>query len=193
MSILVDHEIRKEIGEGRLILEPYDDALIQPNSYDVRLSDRFSWHEKGEYSKNIIDPYQSDSILEGLVHVVDESIVIEPGFFVLGATLEKICLPKNIVGQLTGKSSLARLGIMVHVTAGFIDAGFSHPPAQITLEIVNVGNRPVRLHAGMSIAQMVFTRTADCLVPYNEKPNAKYNGQVAAAHSKYYLNPTQVL
>ncbi|RTL37628.1 MAG: dCTP deaminase [Candidatus Melainabacteria bacterium] len=193
MSILVDHEIRKEIGEGRLILEPYDDSLIQPNSYDVRLSDRFSWHEKGEYSKSIIDPYQSESILEGLVHVVDESIVIEPGFFVLGATLEKICLPKNIVGQLTGKSSLARLGIMVHVTAGFIDAGFSHPPAQITLEIVNVGNRPVRLHAGMSIAQMVFTRTADCLVPYNEKPNAKYNGQVAAAHSKYYLNPTQVL
>lgn len=193
MSILVDHEIRKEIGEGRLILEPYDDALIQPNSYDVRLSDRFSWHEKGEHGKNIIDPYQSESILEGLVHVVDESIVIEPGFFILGATLERICLPKNIVGQLTGKSSLARLGIMVHVTAGFIDAGFSHPPAQITLEIVNVGNRPVRLHAGMSIAQMVFTRTADCLVPYNEKPNAKYNGQVAAAHSKYYLNPTQVI
>lgn len=193
MSILVDHEIRKEIGEGRLILEPYDDALIQPNSYDVRLSDRFSWHEAGEFAKKVIDPYESDSILEGLVHVIDESIVIEPGFFVLGATLEKICLPKNIVGQLTGKSSLARLGIMVHVTAGFIDAGFSHPPAQITLEIVNVGNRPVRLHAGMSIAQMVFTRTADCLVPYNEKPNAKYNGQVAAAHSKYYLNPSQVL
>lgn len=193
MSILVDHEIRREIAEGKLILEPYDDALIQPNSYDVRLASSFSWHEKGEYQKNIIDPYQSDSILEGLVHVVDESIVIEPGFFVLGATLERICLPKNIVGQLTGKSSLARLGIMVHVTAGFIDAGFSHPPAQITLEIVNVGNRPVRLHAGMSIAQMVFTRTADCLVPYNEKPNAKYNGQLAAAHSKYYLNPAQTL
>lgn len=193
MSILVDHEIRREIAEGKLILEPYDDALIQPNSYDVRLASSFSWHEKGEYQKNIIDPYQSDSILEGLVHVVDESIVIEPGFFVLGATLERICLPKNIVGQLTGKSSLARLGIMVHVTAGFIDAGFSHPPAQITLEIVNVGNRPVRLHAGMSIAQMVFTRTADCLVPYNEKPNAKYNGQLAAAHSKYYLNPAQAL
>ncbi|CAN5736359.1 dCTP deaminase [soil metagenome] len=193
MTILVDHEIRKEIGEGNLILEPFDDALIQPNSYDVRLSDRFSWHEKGEWANKVIDPYISDSILEGLVHVVDESIVIEPGFFVLGATLERICLPKYIVGQLTGKSSLARLGIMVHVTAGFIDAGFSHPPAQITLEIVNVGNRPVRLHAGMSIAQMVFTRTADCLVPYNEKPNAKYNGQQAAAHSKYYLNPTQVL
>lgn len=76
----------------------------------------------------------------------------------------------------------------MHVTAGFIDAGFSDPPAQITLEIVNVGSRPVRLHAGMAIAQMVFTRTAQCLVPYNQKPNAKYNGQPAAAHSRYYLN-----
>jgi dCTP deaminase len=78
---------------------------------------------------------------------------------------------------------------MVHVTAGFIDAGFSHPPAQITLEIVNVGNRPVRLHAGMAIGQMVFTRTVECQVAYNEKPGAKYNGQPAAAHSRYYLNP----
>jgi dCTP deaminase len=81
---------------------------------------------------------------------------------------------------------------MVHVTAGFIDAGFSHPPAQITLEILNVGNRPVRLHAGMSIGQMVFTRTAMCDLPYHKKPGAKYNGQKAAAHSKYYLNKTSV-
>ncbi len=185
MSILVDHEIRQAISEGKLILAPYDETLIQPNSYDVRLSDRFSWHDAGE---EIIDPYDSQSVLKGLVHVVDENIVIKPGQFVLGATLERICLPRDVVGQLTGKSSLARLGVMVHVTAGFIDAGFSHPPAQITLEIVNVGNRPVRLHAGMSIAQMVFTRTAECLVAYNEKPTAKYNGQPAAAHSRYYLN-----
>lgn len=190
MSILVDFEIRKEIAEGKLILEPYDDALIQPNSYDVRLANRFSWHET---SDEVIDPYESETISSGLVSLVDDSIVIKPGHFVLGATLERICLPKDIVGQLTGKSSLARLGIMVHVTAGFIDAGFSHPPAQITLEIVNVGNRPVRLHAGMSIAQMIFTRTAECLVPYNEKPNAKYNGQAAAAHSRYYLNAAQAL
>jgi dCTP deaminase len=185
MSILVDHEIRAVVAEGKLIIEPYDDALIQPNSYDVRLSSRFSWHEPGE---EIIDPYDSESVLAGLVHVEAESVVLQPGQFILGATAERVCLPKNIVGQLTGKSSLARLGVMVHVTAGFIDAGFSHPPAQITLEIVNVGRRPVRLHAHMSIAQMVFTRTADCLVPYNEKPNAKYNGQPAAAHSRYYLN-----
>lgn len=185
MSILVDHEIRKEIAEGRLILTPFEEKLIQPNSVDVRLASGFSWHEKGE---SIIDPYDSQSVLQGLVHVADDSLIMQPGQFILGATLEKICLPRNIVGQLTGKSSLARLGVMVHVTAGFIDAGFSHPPAQITLEIVNVGNRPVRLHAGMPIAQMVFTRTADCEIAYNEKPGAKYNGQPAAAHSRYYLN-----
>jgi len=185
MSILVDFEIRAEVEEGRLIIEPYDASLVQPNSYDVRLSDRFSWHEPGD---SIIDPFDSQSVLAGLVHTVDQSVVLQPGQFILGATEERVCLPRNIVGQLTGKSSLARLGVMVHVTAGFIDAGFSHPPAQITLEIVNVGRRPVRLYAHMAIAQMVFTRTADCLLPYNEKPNAKYNGQPAAAHSRYYLN-----
>lgn len=185
MSILVDFEIKQEVAEGRLVIEPYNESLIQPNSYDVRLADSFSWHEAGD---QVIDPYDSQSVLNGLVHVVDESIVVEPGQFVLGATLERVCLPDDIVGQLTGKSSLARLGVMVHVTAGFIDAGFSHPPAQITLEIVNVGNRPVRLHAGMSIAQMVFTRTQPCRTPYHKKPNAKYNGQPAAAHSRYYLN-----
>ena len=185
MSILVDHEIRREIAQGKLILEPYQDELVQPNSYDVRLSNRFSWHERGE---QIIDPYDSQSVLQGLVHTVDDSVVLHPGQFLLGATLERISLPRDIVGQLTGKSSLARLGVMVHVTAGFIDAGFSNPPAQITLEIVNVGNRPVRLHAGMPIAQMVFTRTEACEVAYHEKPGAKYNGQPAAAHSRYYLN-----
>jgi len=189
MSILVDFEIREEVAAKKLIIEPYDPSLVQPNSYDVRLSNRFSWHEPGEA---IIDPYDSESVLFGLAHVIDSSIVLNPGQFILGATEESVCLPNYIVGQLTGKSSLARLGVMVHVTAGFIDAGFSHPPAQITLEIVNVGSRPVRLHAGMSIAQMVFTRTAECQLPYNEKPSAKYNGQPAAAHSRYYLNTAAV-
>ena len=185
MSILVDHEIRAEIAEGKLIIEPFEDILIQPNSYDVRLDDRFGWHER---SDEIIDPYKSETVLANVVHVQGDSILLHPGQFILGATLEKLCLPRDIVGQLTGKSSLARLGVMVHVTAGFIDAGFSHPPAQITLEIVNVGNRPVRLHAGMPIGQMVFTRTAPCEVAYHEKANAKYNNQPAAAHSRYYMN-----
>ncbi|MBN9396142.1 MAG: dCTP deaminase [Candidatus Melainabacteria bacterium] len=189
MTILVDREIRQEIESGKLIITPYEDRLVQPNSYDVRLDDKFSWHTD---SDAVIDPYQSDSILDGVIEVQEESIVLNPYEFILGATLEAICLPDDIVGQLTGKSSLARLGVMVHVTAGFIDAGFSHPPAKITLEILNVGNRPVRLHAGMSIGQMVFTRTEICDLPYHKKPGAKYNGQKAAAHSKYFLNPSSL-
>lgn len=185
MSILVDFEIKAAVADRELIIEPYDPALIQPNSYDVRLDDKFSWHEPGN---EVIDPYNEESVHLGLHSIRDDSFIIQPGQFVLGATLERLCLPADIVGQLTGKSSLARLGVMVHVTAGFIDAGFSHPPAQITLEIVNVGMRPVKLHAGMPIAQMIFTRTAVCAIPYNAKPNAKYNGQEAASHSRYYLN-----
>jgi dCTP deaminase len=186
MTILVDREIREEIEKGQLIITPFEDRLIQPNSYDVRLDNRFSWHEASDIE---IDPYASDTVLSGVKEIEEESIVLKPYEFVLGATYEALCLPDDIVGQLTGKSSLARLGVMVHVTAGFIDAGFSHPPAKITLEILNVGNRPVRLHAGMSIGQMVFTKTAPCLLPYHKKPGAKYNGQLAASHSKYYLNP----
>jgi dCTP deaminase len=189
MSILVDFEIRKEIAEGKLVVEPYLDALVQPNSYDVRLGDHFAWQEP---SDTVIDPYEINTVSEGTTQTVAASIVLKPGDFILGATLERFCLPRDIVGQITGKSSLARLGVMVHVTAGFIDAGFSHPPATITLEIVNVGTRPVRLHAGMPIGQMVFTRTQPCQVAYNEKPGAKYNGQPAAAQSRYYMNPAKV-
>jgi dCTP deaminase len=185
MSILVDFEIRNAVSNGQLIIEPYDLRLLQPNSYDVRLDSKFSWHEP---STEVIDPYKADSVLKGLVSITEDSFILAPGQFILGATLERFTLPADIVGQLTGKSSLARLGVMVHVTAGFIDAGFSDPAAKITLEIVNVGTRPVKLHAGMPIAQMIFTRTAVCEIPYSAKPNAKYNGQDAAAHSRYYLN-----
>jgi dCTP deaminase len=190
MSILVDYEIREELSSGRIILDPFDEKLIQPNSYDMRLASKFSWYEA---DSQVIDPYDSSTVQEKLTSVEQDSIVLQPGAFVLGATVEKICLPRDIVGQLTGKSSLARLGVMVHVTAGFIDAGFSHPPAQITLEIVNVAARPVRLRAGMPIAQMVFTRTQPCEVAYHEKAGAKYNGQPAAAHSRYYLNTISTL
>ncbi len=185
MSIMVDHEIRQVIETGQLIIEPFEPSLIQPNSYDVRLANKFSWHEA---NLDVIDPFDAKSIQSSVKELTADNIVIKPQEFILAATYEKFSLPCDIVGQLTGKSSLARLGLMVHVTAGFIDAGFSHPPAQITLEIVNVGNRPVRLHALMPIGQMVFTKTSQCALPYHQKNNAKYNGQVAAFHSLYYLN-----
>lgn len=179
------------ITQQELVIEPFDKRLIQPNSYDVRLSRHFSWHDEMRgrpWIERIIDPYDPQTVLESTRRVELESIVIKPGEFVLGATFEKFKLPDSIVAQLTGKSSLARLGIAVHVTAGYVDAGFSDPPASITLEIKNLGNRPVRLWAEMAVAQMIFTRTAPCAEPYNMKKSAKYNGQTEAAHSKYYLN-----
>lgn len=188
MTIMVDFEIRAAIKSGQLIVEPFDEQLIQPNSIDVRLGREFAW-TLPNHDDPAIDPYDQSTLFTSGSHtVISSSFLIEPGQFVLGCTLEKISLPKNIVGQLTGKSSLARLGIMVHVTAGFIDAGFSHPPATITLEIVNVGNRPVKLHAYMPIGQLIFTRTLMCETAYHEKPGAKYNNQGPAQSSKYYLN-----
>jgi dCTP deaminase len=191
MSILVDFEIRHEIESKRLIIEPYEEKLIQPNSIDIRLGHQFTWYDDLSFAHNVapIDPYDISTQGLGVNSCENMSrFTIVPGQFVLAATMEKVCLPKNLVGQLTGKSSIARLGIMVHVTAGFIDAGFSHPPATITLEIVNVGNRPVILHAGMPIGQLVFTRTLMCEKAYHEKADAKYNGQRPAAVSKYHMN-----
>lgn len=185
MSILVDWEIKDIVKAGQLIIEPFELELVQPNSIDVRLGDKFAEFLDID---DPIDPYEETSVAAAYRHKTVKHIWIEPGQFILGSTVEQFQLPKNIVGQLTGKSSLARLGIMVHVTAGFIDAGFSHPPATITLEIVNVGNRPVILHAGMPIAQMVFTRTLMCERAYHERKTSKYNSQKPAEPSKYFLN-----
>lgn len=188
MTILVDHEIELKVSSGLLIIEPFDRARLQPNSYDVLLGDSFAHYEKPYGKSDIIDPLISSSIHQGLSYFQQESILIEPGEFLLGCTVEKFSLPADIVGQLTGKSSIARLGIAIHITAGFIDAGFSSPPASITLEIYNHNCRAVRLHAGMPIGQMVFTQTAHCRQSYAHKPSAKYNGQVGATESRYFFD-----
>ena len=183
-SIMVDWEIEQAIEKGRLVIDPYRPELLQPNSIDVTLGDEFTWSS----SFNPVNPVDQNSVLEGVTHKVMDKIRIDPGWFLLGATAEKFSLPDNIVGQLTGKSSLARLGLMVHVTAGFIDAGFSVPPSTITLELYNCSNRQIVLHAGMAIGQMVFTETAHCRIPYNLKKSSKYNGQKPADTSRYYMN-----
>src|SRR5215470_14871030 len=100
MSILVDFEIREAIADGKLVIEPFEDALVQPNSYDVRLANVFSWREPGD---KVIDPYDSETVCDGLVTIEDDHFIVKPGQFVLGATIEKFSLPADIVGQLTGK------------------------------------------------------------------------------------------
>jgi dCTP deaminase len=180
--ILVDWQITDRIERGYIGIEPYTPELIQPNSIDIRLGNHFVWYTPGE---GVIDPYLRESVTSGTEEMTAESIVLYPGQFVLAETLEAIHLPDNIVASIEGKSSIARLGIELHQTGGWIDAGFS---GSITLEMCNVNQRPVRMHAGMPIGQLVFYTTERAHCPYNTKADAKYLNQRQATLSRYYEN-----
>lgn len=180
--ILVDWQILDRIQRGFISVDPFDPALVQPNSLDIRLGNHFVWYEPGE---SVIDPFHSETITEGTAEITADSIVIRPGQFVLAETLEVIGLPDNIVASIEGKSSIARLGIELHQTGGWIDAGFR---GSITLEMCNVNARPVRVYAGMPVGQLVFYSTERALVPYNQKRDAKYMDQRQATLSRYYRN-----
>lgn len=179
MSVLVDWQIEQAIETGLIEVSPYEPNLVQPNSLDVRLGNDFVYYHENEV---VIDPYREPEFIS---HYNTSMYKLEPGEFVLGTTIETIRLPDNIVATIEGKSSIARLGISIHQTGGFIDAGFN---GQITLEIANLNCRPVRLYAGMPIGQIVFYETEHAWTPYNEKADAKYCGQIGATVSKYYEN-----
>ena len=186
--LLVDWQIKNAVETDKIRLEPFDESLLQPNSYDVRLGDHFIVYCKSQHfgSRHIIDPYNVESIVRHTVsYQVSDYIVIEPGDFVLGRTREVIGLPDDIAAKIDGKSSIARLGIVVHQTGGFIDAGFY---GTITLEISNANPFPVKLYVGMPIAQIEFHQTEPARCPYNKKSDAKYNNQIGATISKFYLN-----
>ena len=180
--LLVDWQIKQYLDAGVITIDPYDPALVQPNSIDVRLGNNFVIYQK---SDTIIDPYDRESIVDHTQTIVADDIVVGPDDFVLARTIEFIRLPKTIVADLKGKSSLARLGIEVHQTAGWIDAGFS---GTITLELKNANVRPVRLYAGMTIGQIAFNETEPVDTPYDRRVGAKYNGQIAATPSRYFEN-----
>jgi dCTP deaminase len=180
--ILVDWEIADHIKRGFIGVNPYDPALVQPNSLDIRLGNHFVWYESCD---DIIDPYKRETILSHTNEQKMPYFDIIPGKFVLAETLETITLPDNIVSSIEGKSSVARLGIELHQTGGWIDAGFS---GTITLEMCNVNCRPVRVYAGMPIGQLVFYMTKRCICPYNKKSDAKYQNQKNATISRYDRN-----
>lgn len=180
--ILVDWQIVDRIRRGFITVEPFDPGLVQPNSLDIRLGNHFVWYEAGEA---VIDPYVAETIVEGTRETVADSIVLAPGQFMLAETLEVIGLPDNIVASIEGKSSIARLGVELHQTGGWIDAGFR---GSITLEMCNVNARPVRMYAGMPIGQLVFYSTEKALSPYNLKKDAKYMDQRQATLSRYHKN-----
>ncbi|MBE7189948.1 dCTP deaminase, partial [Jatrophihabitans endophyticus] len=145
--LLSDRDIRSEVEAGRLAVEPWDAALVQPSSVDVRLDRFFRVFNNSRYTH--IDPAQQQDDLTTLVEPAgDDPFVLHPGEFVLGSTLEVVTLPDDLAGRLEGKSSLGRLGLLTHSTAGFIDPGFT---GHITLELSNVANLPITLWPGMKI------------------------------------------
>ncbi len=184
--LLSDRDIRSTIDAGDLVIEPFDAGLIQPSSIDVRMDRFFRVFNNSRYTH--IDPKLQQDELTTLVEVAeDEPFVLHPGEFVLGATLEKFTLPANLAGRLEGKSSLGRLGLLTHSTAGFIDPGFS---GHITLELSNVANLPITLWPGMKVGQLaLFGMSSPAETPYGAGSlGSKYQGQRGPTPSKAYLN-----
>ena len=184
--LLSDRDIRANISSGDLVIEPFDARLIQPSSVDVRMDRFFRVFNNSKYTH--IDPKLQQDELTSLVEVAeDEPFVLHPGEFVLGSTLEKFTLPDHLAGRLEGKSSLGRLGLLTHSTAGFIDPGFS---GYITLELSNVANRPITLWPGMKVGQLaLFKLSSPAETPYGSGAlGSKYQGQRGPTPSKAYLN-----
>jgi dCTP deaminase len=180
--ILVDWQLLDRIERGHIKIRPYDKNLVQPNSIDIRLGNHFVWYKP---SDKVIDPRNKRSITTGVEETETDEFVIKPGAFVLARTLECIGLPDNIVATIEGKSSIARLGVTLHQTGGWIDAGFR---GTITLEMANVNTRPVKVYAGMPIGQLVFYTTERAANPYYTKADAKYMDQQQATLSRYHAN-----
>ncbi|HVW79592.1 MAG TPA: dCTP deaminase [Mycobacteriales bacterium] len=173
--LLSDRDIKAEVAAGRLGIDPYDETLVQPSSIDVRLDRLFRVFENHRYPH--IDPAEEQEDLTRLVEVgVDEPFILHPGEFVLGSTYEVISLADDIAARLEGKSSLGRLGLLTHSTAGFIDPGFS---GHVTLELSNVATLPIKLWPGMKIGQVcVFRLTSPAEHPYGSAIyGSRYQGQ----------------
>jgi dCTP deaminase len=184
--LLSDRDIRAEIAAERLGIDPFDDGLVQPSSVDVRLDNMFRVFNNTRYTH--IDPsIQQDELTSMVQPLNGEPFVLHPGEFVLGSTLELCTLPDDLAGRLEGKSSLGRLGLLTHSTAGFIDPGFS---GHVTLELSNVANLPITLWPGMKIGQLCLLRlTSPAQHPYGSAAaGSKYQGQRGPTPSRSYQN-----
>jgi len=184
--VLSDRSIRAEVEAGRIVIDPFDPSLVQPSSVDVRVDGRFRVFHNHRYP--YIDVRQP---MEGLTDLVEapgeEPFILHPGEFVLGQTLERITVPDDLVARLEGKSSLGRLGLLIHSTAGFVDAGFS---GNLTLELSNVLSLPITIYRGMPIGQLSFMRMdAPVERPYGTvEGGSKYQGQTEPTASRFHLN-----
>jgi dCTP deaminase len=184
--VLSDRTIRAEIEDGRIEIDPFDPEMVQPSSVDVRVDRSFRVFHNNRYP--FIDVREPMEDLTELVVVEeDRPFILHPGEFVLGQTLERVTLPNDLVARLEGKSSLGRLGLLIHSTAGFVDSGFS---GNLTLELSNVANLPITIFHGMPIGQLSFMRMDGPVEhPYGSRDTSnKYQGQTEPTPSRFYLN-----
>jgi dCTP deaminase len=184
--VLSDRTIRRLLAEGRIEIDPLDEGLIQPSSVDVRVDRYFRVFHNARYP--FIDVKEPQDDLTELVEVEEGTpFILHPGEFVLGSTLERIHLPDDLVARLEGKSSLGRLGLLIHSTAGFIDPGWD---GHVTLELSNVANLPITIYHGMKIGQLSFVQmTEPAETPYGEGAiGSKYQGQRGPTPSRYWKN-----
>jgi len=184
--LLSDRDIRAELAAGRVVLDPFDAGMVQPSSVDVRLDKYFRVFENHRYPH--IDPAEEQPELTRMVEPADdEPFILHPGEFVLASTYEVVTLPDDVAGRLEGKSSLGRLGLLTHSTAGFIDPGFS---GHVTLELSNVATLPIKLWPGMKIGQLCLIRlSSPAEQPYGSSAyGSRYQGQRGPTASKSYMN-----
>ena len=184
--LLSDRDLKAAIDDGRLVIDPYDPAMVQPSSIDVRLDRFFRVFENHRYPH--IDPAEQQDELTRMVETpAGEPFILHPGEFVLGSTFETITLADDIASRLEGKSSLGRLGLLTHSTAGFIDPGFS---GHVTLELSNVATLPIKLWPGMKIGQVcVIKLSSPAEHPYGSAIyGSRYQGQRGPTPSKSYVN-----
>ena len=184
--LMSDRDIRASIEANQIGLEPLDMDLLQPSSFDVRIDRFFRLFDNHKYA--FIDPAEQQDDLTRLVEVAaDEPFILHPGEFVLGSTYEFVSLPDNIAARLEGKSSLGRLGLVTHSTAGFVDPGFN---GHVTLELSNMATLPIKLWPGMKIGQLCFFQlSSPSETPYGSaKYLNRYQGQRGPTASRSYMN-----
>ena len=182
--VLSDRDIRAEVKAGRIVIDPFIPEAVQPSSVDLHLDRRFRVFRNSRYP--FIDVREPQPELTELVEIVgDEPFILHPGEFVLGSTLERVGLPDDLVARLDGKSSLGRLGLLIHSTAGFVDPGWE---GNLTLELSNVANLPITLYDGMKIGQISFQRLSSPVeVGYGDaRIGSKYRGQRDPTASLYH-------
>ncbi|MEO5725165.1 MAG: dCTP deaminase [Ilumatobacteraceae bacterium] len=183
--ILSDHTLREQIALGRIVIEPFDERCVQPSSIDVKLSSHFRVFRN--HTSGVIDVKSAVDLTEPVEVSADGGFMLHPGEFVLASTLERIVVPDDMVSRIDGKSSLGRLGLIIHSTAGFIDPGFD---GHITLELTNIATLPITLYPAMKVGQISFMRmTTAADNPYGKGAHgSKYQGQRGPTPSRYYEN-----